>query len=98
MPFGLENFFKVYFATAISHCLCIVDVGFHVRVVDNFSGIDVNDNLHLRKKKQLFFSHDFTYVFDLGLLSTSVLDAGTSLGREGERESTLIVYYSRIKI
>ena len=55
MPFGLEIFFKVYFATAISHYLCIVDVGFHVRVVEKFSGIDVNDMLHLRKKRQLFF-------------------------------------------
>ena len=44
-------------------------------VVEDFSGIDVDDMLQLRKKKQLlFFLHAFAYVFDLGLPSKYVVD------------------------
>ena len=45
-------------------------------VVEDFSGINVDDKLLLRKKKQLF-SHAFVYVFDLGLPSKFVVDNET---------------------
>ena len=41
-------------------------------VVEEFSGIDVNDMLQLRKEKRLLFLHAFAYVFDLGLPSKFV--------------------------
>ena len=45
-------------------------------VVEEFSGIDDDDMLQLRKKKQLF-SYAFAYVFDLGLPSEFVVDNET---------------------
>ena len=45
-------------------------------VVEEVSGIDVDDMLQLRKKKQ-FFDTLFAYVFDLGLPSEFVVDSGT---------------------
>ena len=45
-------------------------------VVEEFSGIDVDDMLQLRKKKH-FFGHAFAYVFDLGLPSEFVVDSET---------------------
>ena len=44
--------------------------------VEYFSGVDVDDMLQLRKKKQLFLLA-FAYVFDLGLPSKFVVDNGT---------------------
>ena len=44
-------------------------------VVEEFSGIDVDDMLQLRNKRQ--FLHAFTYVFDLGLPSEFVVDNET---------------------
>ena len=46
-------------------------------VVEEFSGLDVDGMLQLRKKKQLFFLHAFAYVFDLGLPSELVVDNDT---------------------
>ena len=43
-------------------------------VVEEFSGIDVDDML--RKKKQ-FFGHAFAYVFDLGFPLEFVVDSET---------------------
>ena len=45
-------------------------------VVEEFSGIDDDDMLQLRKKKQ-FCCHAFAYVFDLGLPSEFVVDNET---------------------
>ena len=48
----------------------MTDVWFYVTVVEEASGIDVDDMLQLRKKKFFFFFfflHDFAYTFDLGL-------------------------------
>ena len=42
------------FATAIPPYWRIIDVRFYVSVVEEFSGIDVDDMLQLRKKKQFF--------------------------------------------
>ena len=47
-------FFLVYFATAIPHYCCIIDVRFYVSVVEDFSGVDVADTLQLRKKNSFF--------------------------------------------
>ena len=46
-------------------------------VVEEFSGIDVDDILQLRKKKQVFFGHAFAYVLKLGLPSEFVVDNET---------------------
>ena len=46
-------------------------------VVEEFSGIDVDDMLQLRKKEQFFFGHAFAYEFDLGLPSEFVVDSET---------------------
>ena len=46
-------------------------------VVEKFSGIDVDDMLQLRQKKQLLFLYAFAYVFDLGLPSEYVVDSET---------------------
>ena len=47
-------------------------------VVEEFSGIDDDDMLQLRKKKQFgFFGHAFAHVFDLGLPSEFVVDNET---------------------
>ena len=47
-------------------------------VVEEFSGIDVDDMLQLRKKEQLFFYMFLhNYVFDLGLPSEFVVDNET---------------------
>ena len=35
--------------------VCIIDVRYYVSVVEEFSGIDVDDMLQLRKKNQLLF-------------------------------------------
>ena len=43
-------------------------------VVEEFSGIDVDDML---RKKKHFFGHAFAYVFDLGLPSEFVVDNET---------------------
>ena len=48
-----------------------------MRAVEYFSGVDVDDMLQLRKKKQLLFLVAFAYVFDLGLPSKFVVDNGT---------------------
>ena len=45
-------------------------------VVEDFSGVDVDDMLQLRKKI-LFFGHAFAYIFDLVLLSKFVVDNET---------------------
>ena len=46
----------------------MTDVWFYVTVVEEASGIDVDDMLQLRKKNIFFFFlHDFAYTFDLGL-------------------------------
>ena len=42
-----------------------------MRVVEDFSAIDVDDMLQLREKKQ-FLGHAFACVFDLGLPSKCV--------------------------
>ena len=46
-------------------------------VVEEFSGIDVDDMLQLRKKEPVFFLHAFAYVLDLGLPSEFVVDNET---------------------
>ena len=38
-------------------------------VVEDFSGVSVDDMLELRKKKHVFLLHAFAYIFDLGLPS-----------------------------
>ena len=73
--YGVQ-FFSVYFTTAIPHYWRIIDVRFYVSVVEEFSGIDDDDMLQLRKKKQLFW-YAFAYVFDLGLPSEFVVDVET---------------------
>ena len=45
-------------------------------VVEEFSGVGVDDLLQLRKKKQLFFD-TLLHVFDLGLPSKFVVDSET---------------------
>ena len=45
----------------------MTDVWFYVTVVEEASGIDVDDMLQLRKKKKKICLHDFAYTFDLGL-------------------------------
>ena len=46
-------------------------------VVEELTGIDVDDMLQLRKKKQLLFLHAFAYVLDLCLPSEFVVDNET---------------------
>ena len=46
-------------------------------VVEEFSGIDVDDMLQLRKKKLFFFFDMLLHVFDLGLPSEFVVDSET---------------------
>ena len=53
-------FLKVYFTTAVPHYWCKIDVRFYVSVVEEFSGMDVDDMLQLRKKEQFLF---FVFVF-----------------------------------
>ena len=48
-----------------------------MNVIEEFSGIDVDDMLQLRKKKQLLFLQGFAYVFSLGLPSNFVVDDET---------------------
>ena len=45
LPFDVESwiFFKVLFVTAIPHCWHIINVKFYVSIVEDFSGIDVNN-------------------------------------------------------
>ena len=47
---------------------------FYVSVVEEFSGVDVNDMLQLRKKTQffggVFLGHAFACIWDRNLLST----------------------------
>ena len=54
---------------------------FYVGVVEEFSNIDVDDMLQLRKKEQFLFCfvflHAFAYVFNLGLPSEFVVDNET---------------------
>ena len=54
---------------------------FYASVVEEFSGIDVDDMLQLRKKKLFFYIfiyiYAFAYVFDLGLPSEFVVDNET---------------------
>ena len=47
-----------------------------MNVVEDFSGVDVDDMLQLRKKKQ-FFLHAFAYISHLGLPSKFVVDNET---------------------
>ena len=42
--------------TAIPHYWRIIDVRFYVSVVEDFSGVDVDDMLQLRKKKHFFWT------------------------------------------
>ena len=46
-------------------------------VVEDFSGVDADDLLQLRKKNHFFFFNAFAYVFDLGLPSKFVVDNET---------------------
>ena len=70
----------MYLATAIPDYWRIIDVRFYVSVVEESSGIDVDDMLQLRKKKQLLFFDMLlhsTYVLDMGLPSEFVVDSET---------------------
>ena len=55
----VKCFLEVIFATAIPHCCHIINVRFYVSIVEDFSGIDVNNNYVAvkkeRKKLLLFF-------------------------------------------
>ena len=75
----LSREFNLFLRTSmhrVLHDWRIIDVRFYVSVVEEFSGIDVDDMLQLRKKKQ-FFWHAFAYVFDLGFPSEFVVDNET---------------------
>ena len=59
--------------TLLTHNRCEV----YVSAVEDFSDVDVDDMLQLRKKKQLLFLLAFAYVFDLGLPSKFVVNNET---------------------
>jgi len=48
----VKYFLEVIFATAIPHCCHIINVRFCVSIVEDFSGIDVNNNYVAVKKER----------------------------------------------